>query len=284
MSPSKMTRTERLAFLSRMGDSLSDLFFRSVTPICILPEGGAPITRGTGTCFRIASRSFLVTASHVADLARKEGLQLAVADAIQGARMLPLHGRLCVAEGTCDVAAWELPGDLVQQLPNRRFLSLADIDFSERVREGWFYLHGYPECWSVDRDNKNATTTGTWFTYGAMLYDGPSFDKYNSPYHILLGAPNAEHISADGRPAKLPQDFKGLSGCSIWQAFVLGHSLPHWTVEDVKITAIQTGTHENGTIVKGTRWMAVAYLLWQNYRDLRAPLAIHLTDGIIDEW
>ena len=75
-----------------------------------------------------------------------------------------------------------------------------------------------------------------------------------------------------------------MSGCSIWQAFAAGQSRIDWTVECAKITAIQTGTLENGAIVKGTRWITVAYLLWQNYRDLRRPLAIHLPAGIIEQW
>lgn len=75
-----------------------------------------------------------------------------------------------------------------------------------------------------------------------------------------------------------------MSGCRIWQAFAVGQSLPHWTVDDVGITAIQMGSPEDGTIVKGTRWMAVAYLLWQNYPDLQGPMAIHLPEGITDHW
>lgn len=94
MSPNKLTRTEMLAFIAKVGDSLSGLFFRSVTPICILPEDGAPITRGTGTCFRVAEHSSPVTASHLADLVSKKRHQLAVADATQNAPMLLFRRRL----------------------------------------------------------------------------------------------------------------------------------------------------------------------------------------------
>ena len=50
-------------------------------------------------------------------------------------------------------------------------------------------------------------------------------------------------------------------------AITVGKSLFDRTVYGVKITAIQVGTLGSGAIFKGTRWITVACLLWQNYSE-----------------
>lgn len=80
---SNLDPEETRAFIERMGETLLPLFTKCVIPI-FGEQNGAAIQCGTGTLFRVADVSFLVTASHVADIKTKHGIRLYISDGSPG--------------------------------------------------------------------------------------------------------------------------------------------------------------------------------------------------------
>ncbi len=116
---SNLDPEETRAFIERMGETLLPLFTKCVIPI-FGEQNGAAIQCGTGTLFRVADVSFMVTASHVADIKTKHGIRLYISDGSPGANGIALEGKLH-SERSFDVALLELPKKLVEQLQNRTF-------------------------------------------------------------------------------------------------------------------------------------------------------------------
>jgi hypothetical protein len=86
--------------------------------------------------------------------------------------------------------------------------------------------------------------------------------------------PKDNNIDSTGTESELPQSLKGISGCSIWQAYYEGLPSKTWTVDDAVVVAVQTGTYRKGTVVRGTRWWLIEKVLEKNYPDLKAPLSL----------
>ena len=190
------------AFIRRMDTALMPLFSRCVLPL-YGDHRGVPVQCGTGTLFRVADISFLVTASHVTDLA-KQGVQLYISDSLPGSPGLALEGRLH-SERNVDVAVWQLPDHVVCQLANRMFLTVHNADRTDApLKRGWYYIHGYPGNWSKANANHQRATVKA-FTCGTVLFDGDttSFAGYDPRVHVLLSVPSKEAIDSGGTEADL---------------------------------------------------------------------------------
>jgi hypothetical protein len=180
---------ERAGFIKKMETALMPLFSSCVVPI-FGGQNGAATQCGTGTLFRVAGVSFLVTAAHVADIKTKHHIDLYVTDSPQGSQGVPLEGKVHF-ESNLDVAVVELKPELVKQLPNRKFLTVHHADrANRRITKGTYYIHGYPNCWSDPRPQEKLTWVKP-FTYATTLYEGyaGNFDRYNEHLHVLLAAP-----------------------------------------------------------------------------------------------
>lgn len=269
----KLTPVDARKFIARMDADMMPVFNKCVVAI-YGEHNDMAIQCGTGTLFRVADYSFLISACHVTDLARR-GVQLYVSDAIQGAKGIPLEGILH-SESNLDVSVWHLAPQVVAGLSNRKFLTLHHADRADlRVSRGWYYLHGYPNCWS-DPNPEQQKTTVKPFTYGTVLYQGEThtFAGYDPQLHVLLAAPKDGNVDSHGTETEMPTSLKGISGCSIWQAYYEGLPSKSWSVDDAVVVAVQTGVYRNGTVVRGTRWWIIEKILSKNYPDLEAPLAL----------
>lgn len=270
----KLTPEEVNAFLARMTAALQPIFAKCVVPICGERDGIAKLC-GTGTLFRVADVSFLVTASHVTEQARELGYQLAICDAVPGAPGIPLYGRRH-GHANFDVVVWELPSEVVDELPNRSFLTVHHADRSNRrPTKGVYYVHGYP-AQLADANETEQKVSLLPFTYAAGICQGDisGLPNYDPQLHLLLDINKDGAHRADEGNAPIPSRFDGMSGCSIWQAYYEGLSSKHWTTNDAVVVAIQTGVYKEGTIVKGTRWWVVDQIIRHNYPELAGPLSL----------
>jgi len=260
-----------------MHAALQPLLLRSVVPISYSGHGTLGIM-GTGTLFRVADKSFLVTASHVVDTAEEQGLELAICDLAPTSPSIPLHGRI-QGHKSYDVAVWELPPDVVNAIRNRTFLTVHHADReNRRPSRGWYCALGFPSFFaSTDLEN-NKLRVNHPFTFGAEAYQGDTNDLpgYDPRFHILLHTPPEDVRWAVEGPPPIPTRFDGLSGCSIWQAYYEGLLSKHWTTDDAVVVAVQTGVYKNGTIVKGTRWWVVDRIIRECYPELAGPLSLVL--------
>jgi len=275
-SNGKPTPDEIHAFLERMQAALHPLFLSCVVPISCSRDGVFGVC-GTGTLFRVANKSFLVTASHVYDEAEKRGFQLAICDLVPTTPAIPLHGRI-QGHDHYDVAIWELPQDVVDGLPNRSFLTVHHADREgRRQSQGGYCVHGFPVAFSsVDLGNELVKANPFTFWAGTYQADTSNFTNYDPKIHILLHTPReGVHWAGEG-PPPIPDTLHGMSGCSIWQAYYEGLSVKHWTPNDAVVVAVQTGVYKNGTIVKGTRWWVVDRIIRECYPELAGPLSLVL--------
>ncbi len=269
-----LSNQEAREFIAKMDAAMMPLLNSCVVPI-YGDHKGIPIQCGTGTLFRVANYSFLVSASHVTDLAARHKVQLYVSDAPQGAPAIALEGQLH-SERNLDVSVWELTPEIVAGLKNRQFLTIHRADRADlRVSRGWYYVHGYPNCWSHSIPEEQKTRVKA-FTYGTVLFQGETrtFGGYDPQLHVLLTVPKDGNIDTHGAESELPVSLKGISGSSIWQAYYEGLPSKHWTIDDAVVVAVQTGTYQNGTVVRGTRWWVIEKILSKNYPDLEGPLSL----------
>jgi hypothetical protein len=287
--PDKPIDKEKRKFIRKMDEQMAPLFQKCVLPIFAV-QNGSPVQCGTGTLFRVAGRPFIVTAWHVAAISTKDNIQLYVSDCGQGARAAALHGEVHVmTEDRCDVALCELPDEVVRMLSNRSFLNLSQIDRTlAPLKKGWFYIHGYPTCWS--KPNKAVLRIGTQaLTYGTVLYAGraDALNDYQPQLHILLDVSRSDNWAPDDGDAAVPGDLGGISGCSIWQAYAQGQGQDAWTPDLARVVAVETclcrmSARHGETqgcetlVIRGTRWAAVFELLRRKYPKLEPALRLRL--------
>lgn len=272
-SSTKLNPAETRAFIERMDAALLPLFTTCVVPL-YGDHGGVPIQRGSGTLFRVADHSFLVSACHVTDLARS-GTQLYISDARPGSTVIPVEGAPH-CEKHLDISVWELAPHVVAALPNRTFLTVHQVDRADlRVARGWYYVHGYPNCWSDPKPEERKTAAKA-FTYGAVPYEGDTgaFAGYDPRLHVLLTAPRDGNVDSHGAETAMPASLRGVCGGGIWQAYYEGLPSRSWTVDDAVVVAVQTGVYREGAVVRGTRWWVIGQILSRKYPELEGPLAL----------
>src|SRR5689334_13305696 len=122
-----------------MSVTLFPILQQSVTPIAVI-RGQTRTQWGTGTFFRVAEESFLVTASHVLETAKRHGFEsgLHVFDlegrVEDGVRMRPvsLAGTVRHIAHPADVAIIELDERVASELGGRRFLRLSEVGLLPR--------------------------------------------------------------------------------------------------------------------------------------------------------
>ena len=265
----------RREFLERVHREMVPILEQSVVPI-LRYQGDDAHAHGTGTLFRIANKSFLITASHVVE---DEENHFAIRDSHSG--LINLHGELH-GNRIRDFAIWDLPSDVVDRLSQYRFLSVHQADRkNERPKNGDYMTSGYPCEWTESNVDELGTKKMDMraHTHFASIYAGDTSQllEYDSKLHLLLGTPLSEaELLIEGEVA-LPKQSHGMSGCSIWQVCYEGLSTKHWTPQDAVIVAIQTGVYSKGDITKGTRWCVVDEFLRERFPELRGPLSLVLS-------
>lgn len=232
---------------------------------------------GTGTPFRIADRSFLVTAAHVLTEADNYRLPLYIADFAVGTPFELLRGRqILIREPRVDVAIVELPADLTSRLTHRRFLRLADVDFQDHIRDGLFLVIGYPCEWNRP-DPASQSVAGRYLGYVTRVYQGPlRASSYDPRFHLLLSARKSSSRPVGGHDTELPDKLSGISGTAIWKTYSERQSPSEWTPDLLKIVAIETTAYgEQHEIIRGTHIAAILRMLRDACPDLCQVLRLY---------
>lgn len=141
---------ERERQVREMASYLKPILRRSVTPIAS-NGGGKLAQRGTGTLFRIADESFLVTAGHVWKSIKPLIDSATVAifagvgeDAMgQQLRMVPLIAKIIWADDPFDIAVLALDECVVRQFDDSCFLRMTDVSLS-LDKNGRHWVYGFP--------------------------------------------------------------------------------------------------------------------------------------------
>jgi hypothetical protein len=248
-----------------------------VTPIAE-SVAGETYQLGTGTFFRVADFSFLVTAAHVLREGIKHNALLRILDGASANEPVKYRDvalpkwTAYVGEFPADVAIVPLTDDIVAALPNRCFLRLDEVALRPAYPGGCWVM-GFPA------DTVTYTESGRKITYSPFLLAAPlverksSLENFNKDFHFLLNARRDELWWPGGTPAEMPDQLGGISGCPVWQvAWPDGR----WQPEHVRIVGVQTAYYRKRSLVKATYWGAVAAVLHAHCPELRGILDMHL--------
>lgn len=234
---------------------------------------------GTGTLFRIADESFLVTAMHVIEDANVEGNRLLIS-APQG-RFVPTGPQALLGEReTFDVAVIQLPEKVVAYLEEKTFLRMDDICLRHQLSQGMFAIFGFPEMMSFDEGGKFLLTRFHLMTYA---FDGDTTPiKFDPNHHLLLKADQSEVRGLDGKPmpfcyrggvpAPFPDELKGISGGSVWKISDTSDGVRSQGSGSARIVAVETGVFPRQACIKSTRWNAVRSIIYDAFPELRPSM------------
>jgi|GEM_PF-1451127 len=242
------------------------------------------IQTGTGTLFRIGSKVFIITAAHVLEAIESRG-HTPGTWSDDPPSFQPLTGKLQRTNEVLDVAVFSITKDVERNLNHKQFLSLADVDFSADLGDGWYFLHGLPYHRShPSRDL--ITTFQSDFTYRTSCYRGPTtgFLNYDPEFHLVLEMSNESQFADDQSSAGARPELGGISGCSIWLGFSESHLMDEWSPALAKVAAVQTKIYTEKHVVQGTRWAAVAMVIWKHYPGLRNAMRKFLPPHLVTDF
>jgi hypothetical protein len=258
--------------------ALGPVMMQTVTPIT-----GSLVGRtdqlGTGAFFRVSGRSFLVTAAHVLEDAKKDNYLLRILDG--GATLESQSGckdvalpkwKAYVGQSPADVAVVPLSDEVLAALPSRRFLGPSEVAV-RAARPGGCWVMGFP-AESVEYPDARKRMTLKPFLIASPLIDAPpSLDDYDERFHFLLDAQRDQLRWPDGTAAEMPLALHGISGCPVWQVLWPDG---RWQPEHARIIGVQIGYFRKRSAVLATHWGAVAALLYEYLPELREEIEQHI--------
>lgn len=267
-------------FLAHVRDSLLPMVWGRAIPI-VAQQDGILRQHGTGTLFRIAQRSFLVTAAHVFTDALRVSAILRVRTSGEAPRLVPIGGTLIRSrsqgEDSIDLGIMELAQSVVTELSGYQSIGLADIDQTQETSDDLYIVAGFP-CELA----RPGTMTGesirlSRFFASTYPYRGPTdrFANYQATHHLLLDArpEHCEIVRGSGKPL---DSYEGLSGGSIWKTNATRVGREKWQPSCARIAAVQTAQYRNPGIARGTMWRHVAFAVHQSHPELRPALNLRL--------
>lgn len=251
---------------------------------------------GTGSLFEIGGCHFVVTAAHVINAAHQYDKTIGISDGADS--FISVHGNwICSApvqfgsvEDPFDIAIYRLPTDALERLKGKRFLRREDIDFRKQSHTAVFCLFGFPGIWAEPSRSDEEKVSLKALEYTTYAYEGSkeSLLGYDPKHHLLLDSTvkditqsdgsQATLITRDGRPATMPRDLKGISGCAVWAIGDLNTPLDGWRNAHPMVVAVQTGIYQESQVVRTTRWIAVTTLINEAFSELRPALQLWTPD------
>jgi hypothetical protein len=247
-----------------------------VTPIAA-SFGGKTHQFGTGTLFRAANFSFMVTAAHVLRRGKTQDALFRLIDG-ESANGPVKYADVALPKWTAyvgeeaDVAVVPLSDDAVAALPNRRFLRLDDVAV-RATYPGGCWVMGYPAETVAYAESDRKMTYNPFLLAAPLVERNSWLDKFDEDFHFLLNARRDELWWPDSTPAEIPDQLGGISGCPVWQvAWPDGR----WQPDHARIVGVQTGYYRKPSLIRATHWGAVAAILHDYCPDLRNILDMHL--------
>lgn len=269
--------------LDLMARTLWPLFQRAVTPIAAI-RGEQTVPFGTGTFFRVADESFLVTAAHVWEEAERLGFgqELFAFDPVESAgglftmNAVPLAGTWHYAKDPADVAIMELDRPVVELLRGAHFLRLNEVALRPRPG-GRCWVFGFPAETARDLAADRLFRFDPFCLMAPQHPGDAALDGYDPAGHFLLDAARDDMWRPDGTRSDMPYRLNGISGCSVWQPeWPPGNDAARWDPARTRIVGVQTSYYRKKSLIKATGWGAVASVLHQRRADLRPAIEFHL--------
>ncbi len=270
------------AFCARVGQEWLPWADSHTLPIWAAKPGVVCLA-GSGTLFRVADVSFLVTAAHVYTDAEDGGWTLLVTDDSDGAPEVRLTGgAVWVQPLPLDVAVWELSPAVVNSLTGRAFLSVHDTDRRRRrTGPGLYALYGYPGelCDLSSRVGARVIAEHRPLSYITSPYSGQvhHHGSYDPNFHFCLRL-STSNSGLLGQQSDMPSKLYGISGCSLWQVYAEGMSVNLWSFRQSVVVAVQTHVNYDLGYIRGTRWWVIERIIRDNWPELAPALSLEMPD------
>ncbi len=257
-----------------------ELAKKSSVPI-LTKRGNAFCVLGTGTLFRIADTSFLVTATHVIEEADNKKLVFTVPHSDD---IIPLGGMGFLANrDPFDIGVIQLDSQVSNRLEDKNFLRLHHV-CDERVdNEGLYCLLGYPEI-MCEHENGILDLIMLYLTVPPYIGETSALDGYQEIYHLLLDARKSDIKGVDGKTmefryrggvdAPFPRELKGISGSSVWRIANKPTDVHAKNCDKARIVGVQTSIYQNRQCIRATYWKAVMSMLTDAIPELRRAIEL----------
>jgi hypothetical protein len=88
------------------------------------------------------------------------------------------------------------------------------------------------------------------------------------------GSPTSFRTSG-GFAAQIPDDLRGVSGCSVWRIGDVSAPVETWSASTARIVGVETGVFSARGAIKAGRWNAVTTLLYNAFPATRSAIEIY---------
>ncbi len=246
----------------------------------------------TGVLFRIADRHFIFTAAHDLRKIIREDIQLYVDFSRTHRVPIPLGGaRFHTTEVESsrdmparDIAVVALPECVVADfLPDRQFLTMADVEREPRATEGIYAVVGHPNAWYR---NINGVQKTDGLCFLATPYQGETNPDtlFDPTVYLALDFDQNMFDAFSGEEKQVPA-IEGMSGCGLWR--IVGFETPasykididNWSAAKVRLVGIQHARSKTRPYIRGT-WIDYGIsLILEQYPALRKVAQLEYPRG-----
>jgi hypothetical protein len=247
---------------------------------------------GTGTLLAVADHRFVVTAAHVIKEANERTLGIASGSkgnfvALTGSCYLSTAKSHEHSHDPYDVAIYELNEYQCSHLSTAEFIRIGDVAFNTDLSNSFFLISGFPRMWSTTIDEAQEMMHAKLLQFGTCSLEGSTsgLQNYDPELHILLSATpqllfdhagkESSFRTCTNSPAYMPDDLRGVSGCSVWEIGNFRKPFTSWTKAECRLVGIETGVYSKLGAIKATRWNAVATLLYEAVPAIRPVIEMY---------
>jgi hypothetical protein len=255
--------------------------------VAIVRTGNATSGHGSGTLFRVADYSFVVTAKHVIRAACEGGWAIGITGETNivdtpgnwagSPETVPQPDR-----GLGDLAIYRLNEDQIALLGAKEFVRLTDLALHADLSRGFFRFLGFPVIWA-DQPSKDEPLGLGLFRYSTTAGKNPGrLLDYDPNVHFLLEAQDDSLVNRDGEETSLRtrtghrvplvEGAPGISGSGIWRIGEPSVNPEHWRQDDAKVVGVVTGVYKNAQVIKATKWVFVTKLIYEVFPEVRPAL------------
>jgi hypothetical protein len=270
---------EKRAFIGQMHANAAPFIGRRTVVLYGVNCLRWPCILGSGVPLNLGGRKFVGTAAHVLDrvLADKSGLYLS--PGVQGGQLIDLDG--CATHRTklpasndrrddpFDIALIALSDTVVEAIGSEiLFVEVNEIDFDDPEQFGaYYFLHGFPRSRSRVNPWKRTVRCKS-LPYGSILYAGERgvWNAAHEDIYVDLDFDRTKTVDDFGRRVRTPGP-KGVSGCGIWRLCKAGVRPSEWSVDEVRLVAIEHRWESELQVLRGTKICYLNQIIAHNYPD-----------------
>lgn len=266
-------------FITRMKRDAAPVIFRRTVGIYGADAWARPYILGTGIPLELAGKRFVVTAAHVMDDVQRMKHGVYLSPGMAGGQLLDLNG--------CQVNKTRLPNEgrekdpfdicligLTDQVAAKigvgvEFVTDEMIDYEEPRQDGAFYFFlGFPRA-NLKVDARRNIVRCESLNYGTVTYRGER--------GVWAVPPGGDYIDLDFDPKKTVDDRgrrvctphpRGISGCGIWRLAAAGVKAADWTVQVIRLVAIEHRWDSHLHVLRGTLYCYINQIVANNHPDI----------------